>query len=241
MRFIVFFGLIAILAATPATAQTDALVGAWSYETDEDGDISGNVLLLSADGTFRWQVSLATNLDEFFEFDFTDIEFDEGESEEMAFFVLLLLSSLALGDGELTTTLEGEWSLDGEDLTLNGHLSGLSINDQSADEFFVDVFSALIADLLDLVENLATEEIPEGDRPTDADIEAGLAEIGMAAAAGLTEAQEEEIVQLFSFSINGDELKLFNLEEEAETVWDRIPLESAVEAQSWGQLKQRLR
>ena len=63
MRFIVFFGLIAILAATPATAQTDALVGAWSYETDEDGDISGNVLLLSADGTFRWQVSLATNLD----------------------------------------------------------------------------------------------------------------------------------------------------------------------------------
>ena len=63
----------------------------------------------------------------------------------------------------------------------------------------------------------------------------------MAAAAGLTEAQEEEIVQLFSFSINGDELKLFNLEEEAETVWDRIPLESAVEAQSWGQLKQRLR
>ena len=66
MRFLVFLGLMACFTTIPALSQTDALVGTWEYETAADGDLENNLLQLSPDGIFRWEGSLATNLDEFF-------------------------------------------------------------------------------------------------------------------------------------------------------------------------------
>lgn len=238
MVFLVSLGLIACFAATPTVAQDDTLFGSWTYEFEEDGDLNKNLLQLSADGTFSWQLTIATNLDEFLGFDFSDTELDEEESEETAFFVQILLASLELGDGELSTILEGEWEVDGDELTLTGHISELLINDQPIDEFFVEVFAALFAGLAELENELDAADAPDGDRPTDADIEEGLAAIGTEVAAGFAEIMEEEIVQSFSFAIDGDELALFDFDAEDETFWDRVPVESAVAAQSWGQIKQ---
>ena len=266
MFLLVFLSLITCLTLTPLSAQTDALVGAWSYETDEDGEIEDNLLLLSPDGTFRWEVSLTTNLDEFFELDFEDIEFDEegdeedvdGEEEdgdeegdedfdtdaEAAFIAFLLLATFELGDGELTTTLEGEWEVDGDELTLAGHVSELAIDGEPMDEFFIEAFSALIDGLAALEEELAEEfgdgeEGDEGDgetAPAEEDIEAELAAAGEEIAAGIDELFAEEITEFYTFALDGDELSLFD-EDDEETVWDRVPLESAVQMQSWGQLK----
>ena len=85
-----------------------------------------------------------------------------------------------MGDGEIAATLEGEWEVDGDGLTLTGHIAELSIDGQPLDEFFV---------------------------------------------------------KFFTFAIDGEELTLCD-EDEGETVWDRVPLESAVKTQSWGQIKQ---
>ena len=85
-----------------------------------------------------------------------------------------------MGDGEIAATLEGEWEVDGDGLTLTGHIAELSIDGQPLDEFFV---------------------------------------------------------KFFTLAIDGEELTLCG-EDEGETVWDRVPLESAVKTQSWGQIKQ---
>ena len=80
------------------------------------------------------------------------------------------------------------------------------------------------------------DEGEEEDAPSEKEIEAELAAIGEEIAASFDEITVEEIVEFYTFGIDGDELTLSD-EDDDETVWDRISLESAVTARSWGQIK----
>ena len=80
------------------------------------------------------------------------------------------------------------------------------------------------------------DEGEEEDAPSEKEIEAELAAIGEEIAASFDEITAEEIVEFYTFAIYGDKLTLSD-HDDNETVWDRIPLESAVAARSWGQIK----
>ena len=192
-----------------------------------------NRLQLFPDGTFRWEVSIETNLDDFFGFDFSEEDFDE--EDEAAVFVIVLLAELELGDGEIFTAFDGEWEIDGDELTLTGFITELLLDDQSADEFLIDAWTESLTGLADLAEELAAESDEELVIPEE-EIEASLENLATEISDSFTELLEEEIVEFHTFEIDGDEL-IFDFD----TVWDRVEIRTAVKAKSWGQVKRILR